>query len=280
MTTSTIAAAAPEYRGRGNVSDRMEYSGFKSREIAPGVHMLGGCFVGTLEGAHFHSHVSAYLIVGSTGSLLVDTGHPKDWVNIEPFVRAIIGDGLSYVFPTHEEYPHAGNLGAILEAFPGCTAVGDLRNYHLYYPEHEARFSTRGAHDSIDLGGRRFDFLPAVIHDLPTTLWGYDSGAGMLFVSDAFAYSHSEHAECTLFSTELPVAPTIAETGLVLDRALYWTRFTDCRDLIDQMHGLLERNRTHFIAPAHGNVVTNPVELTALMDEALLASRLRASGGG
>lgn len=277
MAQTAPAASAAEYRGRGNVSDKMDYTGFKTRLIAPGVHLLGGCFTGMLEGQHFHSHVSAYLIEGSDWAAMVDTGHPKDWVNIEPFIHQTVGDKLRYVLPTHEEYPHAGNLGAMLRAFPKVQAVGDMRNFHLYYPDLEDRFVNAAVGTQFDLGGRYLEVLPAVIHDLPTTRWGYDSGSRMLFVSDAFAYSHSEHSECTLFSVELPTAPTVAETGLVLDRALYWARFTDSRPLIDAMHQMLVDYPTSIIAPAHGNVVTNPAELTLLMDEALMAARLKAA---
>jgi flavorubredoxin len=275
MSGITTSASAAEYRGRGNVTDKMEYTGFKTRQVAPGLHLLGGCFTGMLEGSHFHSHVSAYLIVGTDCAALVDTGHPKDWVNIEPFIRSVAGDRLRYIFPTHEEYPHAGNLGSLLRAFPHAVAVGDMRNYHLYYPDLEPRFLNAADHQRFELGGRHLEILPAVIHDLPTTRWAYDSGSRALFVSDAFAYSHNEHAHCTLFSVELPSAPSVAETGLVLDRALYWARFADLQPLIDAMHAMLDAYPTSIIAPAHGNVVTNPAELTALMDEALMAARLK-----
>lgn len=278
MVQPATVASAPEYRGRGNVTDKMDYTGFKTRLIAPGVHLLGGCFTGMLEGSHFHSHVSAYLIEGTEHAAMIDTGHPKDWVNIEPFIRSIVGDKLRYILPTHEEYPHAGNLGVLLRAFPKAQVVGDVRNYHLYYPELEDRLVETPAGTRLDLGGRHVEVLPAIIHDLPTTRWAYDSGSRMLFVSDAFAYSHTEHSECTLFSEELPTAPTVAETGLVLDRALYWARFTDSRPLIDAMHQMLHDHPTSIIAPAHGNVVTNPEELTQLMDEALTAARLKAMG--
>lgn len=266
-----------EYRGGGNVTDRMEYEGFHSREVAPGIHMMGGCFVGTIGGDAFHSHVTAYLILGSSGSMMIDTGHPKDWPNIRNYVRSVVGDDLDWIFPTHEEYPHSGNIGSLLSEFPRAVAVGDVRNFHLYYPQHEKRFRTRKAHERIDLGGREVVALPAIIHDLPTSMWAYDTAAQMMFVSDAFAYSHEFKNQCTMYSTELPTPPSKAETGLVLDRALYWARFSDSTSLIHEVHQLLKDYPVRMIGPAHGNVVTNPVEITRIMDDALIAARLPPS---
>ena len=117
--------------------------------------------------------------------------------------------------------------------------------------------------------------LPGVIHDLPATSWAYDDRDGLLFVSDAFAFSHYSDAECVQFTEELPFRPKLEDTRMVLDVALYWTKFSDSRGLIEAMHRMLEACPTRMICPAHGNVVTNPSELSALMDEAFLANGIQ-----
>lgn len=255
------------------LTNSMIYSGFHSREIAPGVHILGGCFEMAMYGRAFHTHASAYLICGDAGAILVDTGHAKDNENIEAYIKSVVGDDLLYIFPTHEEYPHAGNIASLLTAFPKATAIGEVRNYHLYYPELYAsgRFRQMKVGETIELPGRRFEVLPAIIHDLPASYWAYEARSKIMFVSDGFGYSHTHESECTLFSTELPTPPTLADTRMVLDLALYWTRFADKRDLVEQVQALLVRYPTAMIAPAHGNVVTNPRELSILMDQALLS---------
>lgn len=252
-------------------TNRMIYSGFNTRDMGDGMHLLGGCFHAQMYGRSFHSHGTAYLVLGDEAALIVDTSHAKDAAPTADYVRAHLGDRKLFIFPTHEEYPHAGNLGGLLDAFPEAQVVGDVRNFHLAYPEAFAagRFHTVAAGDSIDLGGRTITFLPAIIHDLPNTLWAWDDLTATMFVSDAFGFSHYETEECTLFSDELPTPPTVADSKQVLDLALYWTRFAEKEGLIGEMERLFAAYPPRRIAPAHGSVVTQPADLAEPMNEAL-----------
>jgi flavorubredoxin len=256
------------------IQNRMEYHGFSTRQIASGAYLLNGCFHMTMYGRQFHTHTAAYLIHGRDASVLVDTGHAKDGPRIEAFIRSIAGDELTYIFPTHEEYPHAGNLDALLTAFPKAKAVGEVRNYHLYHPQHDrdGRFIQMEPGERLELGDRALTILPGLIHDLPATNWAHDDGSELLFVSDAFAFSHYHEDECTLLTHELPSKPTMEDTRMVLDLALYWVRFSDNQGLIEAVHRMLLENKTRMICPAHGNVITDLAELTALMERAFLAN--------
>ncbi|WP_238366878.1 MBL fold metallo-hydrolase [Mesobacterium pallidum] len=255
-------------------TNRMIYSGFKTRDIGDGIHLLGGCFHARMYGKSFHSHGSAYLILGEDAALIVDTCHAKDAQQAARYLSDHLGDRRLYIFPTHEEYPHAGNLGGLLDAFPDAIVLGDVRNYHLYHPEayDAGRFRPIAAGDRIDLGGRVVHALPAIIHDLPNTLWAWDDRSATMFVSDAFGFSHYETDECTLLSDELPTAPTVEDSKQVLDLALYWTRFAEKDGIIGQMEELFAAYPPARIAPAHGSVVTQPRELAELMNAALHAT--------
>jgi flavorubredoxin len=260
------------------VQNKMEYHGFSTRQIASGAHLLNGCFHMTMYGRQFHTHTAAYLIRGSHASVLIDTGHAKDGPRIEAFIRSVIGDELTYIFPTHEEYPHAGNLDALLKAFPKAKAVGEVRNYHLYHPGHDqdGRFLQMEAGEKLSLGGRTLTILPGLIHDLPATSWAHDDGSELLFVSDAFAFSHYREDECTLLTDELPSKPTVDDTRMVLDLALSWVRFSDNRGLMESVRRMLRENKTRMICPAHGNVITDVAELTVLMERAFLANGIKS----
>lgn len=262
---------------RGTTGNRMEYQGFSTRQITPSAHLLTGCFHMSMYSREFHTHASAYLVIGSTGSVLIDTGHAKDGPRIEAFVRSVVGDGLTHIFPTHEEYPHAGNLAALLHSFPRARAIGEVRNYHLYYPDlaRAGRFRQMAAGESIDLGDRRLTVLPAIIHDLPASSWAFDDKDALLFVSDAFGFSHYSSAHCTLLTSELPFAPAADDTRMVLDLALYWSRFADNRGLVAGMRKMLDQYRPRVICPAHGNIVDDPQTLAVLMEEALLANGVK-----
>jgi flavorubredoxin len=268
-------------RGQNAVSqNRMEYHGFSTRQISPGAFLLNGCFHMSMYGRQFHTHAAAYLLQGRESSVLIDTGHAKDGPRIEQFIRSVVGDDLTYIFPTHEEYPHAGNLDALLTAFPKAKAVGEVRNYHLYYPEHDrnGRFVPMAIGEALDLGGRKLTVLPALIHDLPATYWAHDDGDQLLFVSDGFGFSHYSTDQCTLLSHELPFRPGLEDTRMVLELALYSVRYSDNHGTVEALNRMLQENPTRMICPAHGNVVTDLAELSELMNRALLANGIKKSG--
>lgn len=241
------------------------------REIADGTYWIGGCIVGLVAGMTHHTGVSAYVVVGDTKSVLVDTGHPKNWREIETGLREVLGDRpLDYVFPTHQELPHAGNLARLARTYPDALVVGDLRDYHLAYPDLVDRFRPCSVGESIDLGGRRFHFVDAVIHDLPTTLWAFDDGGRTLFVSDGYAYQH-EHTsgQCAMLAEELPAPPTPEQGKFITRGALYWTRYVPMDPILRKVHEMTSTLGARIIAPAHGNVIADPNRTLGVLDEIL-----------
>jgi flavorubredoxin len=204
-----------------------------------------------------------YLVAGSEKSLLVDTAHPKDWPVVEQQLDEILGSGIpevAYVFPTHSEVPHSANLGRLLEKFPSATACGDMRDYHLVFPEYEDRFIQVKSGDSLDLGGTSFLFMDAIVRDLVTSLWGYDTKRHVLFPGDGFAYMH-QHAtdECGKVAEELPELPVPEFTAIFAKHALYWTQFTNIEPHIRGLDALLgSEYPVDVIAPGHGCPITDP----------------------
>ena len=107
------------------------------RQLAEGVYWLTDCLVMEHEGETIHAYSSAYLVHGDERSMIVDTGHPKDWASIEAQLDRLEAIGIppiEYIFPTHAEVPHAANLGRLLNKYPDLIAVGDVRDYHLFFP--------------------------------------------------------------------------------------------------------------------------------------------------
>lgn len=259
------------------------------RQIADGVFWIGGCLSAYSAGAEVHYHVSSYLVVGSDASLLVDTGDPAHAPIVAAQIeRALDGRDLDYVFPTHPEIPHAGNLPMLLARYPSARAVGDVRDYFMHYPEFSGRFERRVPGDRIDLGGREFRFLPAHIRDLENTMWGHDSGSGTLFVSDGFSYIHDVPqpegddepvhlpGQCRLLSGEMPLPPTVEQAAYGTGRALYWTRFVDVTSAFAAIEQLLDELPTNLIGPAHGNVID---DVAGMLRTSLAAHRrVYASG--
>jgi hypothetical protein len=238
------------------------------RAIAPNVFWLGGCLAVEMVGREVHGHSSAFLVRGASRSLLVDTGSPQDWPQVSDALDQYLeGRPLDYVVPTHPELPHAGNLPRLLEKYPAAVAIGDVRDYHCYYPAYRDRLRSCEAGTEIDLGGGMvFTVLAAVIRDLPNTVWGYESSQQVLFVADGMSHTHHPEldddealhlpGECGLLTSEIGQPPTLDQAAFFAGRALYWSRFVDnSAALFEQFRLLLEEFPTRIIAPGHGNVI-------------------------
>ncbi|MFE3175229.1 MBL fold metallo-hydrolase [Amycolatopsis sp. NPDC059090] len=256
-----------------------------ARRIAAATHWLGGCMQAMASDGPVHYHVSAYLISGSTHTVLIDTGDPRHWPLIEAQLdEALAGRSLDYLLPTHPELPHAGNLPALLARYPGAEVVGDVRDYHLHYPEYSHRLRPLAPGDRLDLGDRQLELAEAYIQDLPNTVWAYDPGDRVLYVSDGFSFVHDVPAlpsmgddepghrpgECRLLSTEMPAAPTVDQAAYGTGRALYWTRYVDVTDTFGKIGEFLATRPADLIAPAHGNVIA---DVPRMMKTALAAHR-------
>jgi flavorubredoxin len=241
------------------------------REIAPGVFWLSSCLEVHQNGRSVHNHNSCFLLTGAERTVLVDTGMPYDYAEIAAQVAKILnGRALDYVFPTHPEAPHMGNIGPLIAIYPDLRLVGDLRNYHLYFPGSEARFVTMAAGESLDLGGLDLKLIPAFVHDLPNSLWAYEQTHRILFVSDAYPYTHEHSAgECGLFAEELASTPNPEDTTLVIERALSWSRYVDADLVAEDIDACTALYPASMIAPAHGGVITNPEKIAAVFKAGL-----------
>ncbi len=242
----------------------------ESREIASGIWWLGGCLEAGTSTGPVHYHVSCYLVIGDEKAVLIDSGDPAhETAVIRGLAKALNGRKLDFILPTHPEIPHAGNIPALVEAYPEVRIVGDVRDYHLHWPDVVSRLEPLVAGDRIDLGGRTLEVVPAHIRDLHNTLWAFDTAARMLFVSDGFAFIHElppgeleddepihRQHQCRLMSSEMPsVAVSVDAAAYGAGRSLYWTRFVDVSAAFDEIEGLISTNDVRLIGPAHGAVI-------------------------
>lgn len=241
-------------------------------EVAPRIWWLGNCLVAHPPTGEVHTGVWAHLVIGEEKVLLFDTGLPQGWRKFSAQLDAVLGDRqIDYVMPSHPEFPHSGNLPALLDKYPGATAVGDMRDYHLHYPEHADRLHTKREGDEIDLGGGyRIRVVEAVLRDMPNTLWAYEVSQRVLFVADGFAYLHRPEGsladgdvdvdthspgDCGRISGVGDSFPSLADILHYCSMAFYWSRFRNDSDInFDRLQALLESNPTSILAPSHGNV--------------------------
>ncbi len=163
-----------------------------------------------------HEPCSAFVILGSERTLMLDTGHYGLWYSLEGQLDAVLkGRPLDYVFVSHQEVPHTGNLGRLLRKYPKAVAVGDVRDYHLFHPEIDLdRLVPKRHGDRIDLGDREIVLLDAIWKDLNGTMWAYDTRLRMLFSVDLFGYIHLDDENvCGTMLHEMQAAQFQAVTG-------------------------------------------------------------------
>jgi len=246
------------------------------REIAPGVFWIGGCLTQKFKGREYHGYNAAFIVTGSEASLLVETGHPKDFPAVEDHIRKVMARPgvapLKHIFITHQETPHSGGLGRVLDKYPGLDIWGDVSDYHLAFPQHAhlLHFMTEG--DSIDLGDRKFVAVEPVVRDLRTTWWGFDDKTRTLFPGDGFAYSHYHwDGHCGLVAEEATSLDLADVSAVFAERALYWTTMVDMNLYVDRLVEVMTKLDVQVVAPTHGLPVTDLPRTFPKIKDGLLA---------
>ena len=248
------------------------------REIVPGVFWLGQCLEQHFQGKVYHSYTAAFLIIGSESSLLVETGHPGDFAEINRQVKDIVlpkESKIEHLFITHQETPHSGGLGRFLEEYSDLkTIYGDTSDYHLAFPEHLEKLRHMKIGDSINLGDRDFTVVEPVIRDMRTTLWGVDMKERVLFPGDGFAYSHYHwDGHCGKTAEEAESLDLIDVSAVFAERALFWTKYVDMNIYVDRLEEVIEEFDIKVIAPTHGLPIKNIAQTLPKIRKGLVAAK-------
>jgi len=141
-----------------------------------------------LPGAGFLP-VNAFVIKAKE-PVLVDTGMGID---SEQFMKALESaidpQDLKWVWLTHDDADHTGNIQKVLEAAPGAQIVANslavLRMSTAWpVPMHRVHWLNPG--DSIAVGDRRLTAIRPPLFDNPTTIGIYDDKSEAFFSADCF----------------------------------------------------------------------------------------------
>jgi flavorubredoxin len=248
------------------------------REIAPNIYWIGGCIQIEFLGKLVHNHAAAFLIVGGEHAMLIDTGYPAHWDATKQHIDEILdGRDLTLIAPTHSELAHAGNLSRLLADYPEARIVGDVSDYHLFYPDAVDKLEPWPHDTPLPLGtGYDVRFFRGPVRDLPATQWIYEASQQVMFVGDGFAYSHSPHVgpldepghlegQCRMFSSELPRQLTPHDAMFVTKSALVWAAYMDASPLREEVDDLFARHPVRLVAPGHGNVIDNREDIESVI---------------
>jgi flavorubredoxin len=158
----------------------------KPHQAMPGIEVLPAHF--PIPGAGFLP-VNAFVIEAEE-PVLVDTGMG---IESEEFMKALESiidpHALKWVWLTHDDADHTGNIQKVLEAAPGARLAANslavLRMSTAWpVPMHRIHWLNPG--DSISVGDRTLTAVRPPLFDNPTTIGIYDNKTEAFFSADCF----------------------------------------------------------------------------------------------
>lgn len=136
-------------------------------------------------------HMNAMVIRGCE-PVVVDTGAPVDRESVLEQVFGLVEpEDVRWIFISHDDVDHYGNMAALMEACPRATIVGSWYLMQRMSAEGPMPSPNRwrwvGDGESIDVGDRTLRAVRPPLYDSPTTRGLLDPVTGVYWASDCFA---------------------------------------------------------------------------------------------
>lgn len=216
-----------------------------------------------VAGEYGYEAVHVYVLLNEGRPILIDCGsHIHREAIMRDMLEVLDGATPDYIFLTHSELPHSGNIQVVAELWPTIKVI--VSNVMLPYievlpvlPLTQITAAVPGA--AINYETRRLEFVDALLKDQPGSQWIYDSRTGTLFTGDGFGYYHPE-ADNGRFSDEIEGGITQEQFQIYhyhTFRFLRWVKAARMNADIDKMFG---RRDVRVIAPIHGSAIRTDVE--------------------
>lgn len=158
------------------------------------LHLAGDAWLvrgGPGDGSPGGPPVDANALVLTDGEpVLVDVGAGADRDRYWAQVEALVDPGeVRWIFLSHDDADHRGNLGEVLSRCPAATVVAGRRLIHrlthdLDVPADRCRWVEDG--DVVDVGDRPLLAVRPPAYDLPTTRGLFDASTGVYWGADCF----------------------------------------------------------------------------------------------
>jgi glyoxylase-like metal-dependent hydrolase (beta-lactamase superfamily II) len=131
------------------------------------------------------------LVIRGAEPVIVDTGTPNNREQWLTDVFSLVDPlDVRWIFLSHDDVDHYGNLAQVLEACPNAVFVtsffiGERMGVLLDNPLPRSRWINDG--DVLDVGDRLLVAARPPVYDNPTTRGLFDASTGVYWASDAFA---------------------------------------------------------------------------------------------
>jgi flavorubredoxin len=141
-------------------------------------------------GQPLYVYLNSMVIRGSE-PMIVDTGtiaNRTQW--LEDVFTLVDPQDVRWIFISHDDVDHTGNLDETMTACPNATLVCNWamveRHTNCFnFPLWRCRWVADG--DSLDIGDRTIAAVRPPVYDSPTTRGLYDPSTGVYWAADAFA---------------------------------------------------------------------------------------------
>jgi flavorubredoxin len=205
------------------------------------------------------------LVIKGPEPIIVDTGTPANREQWMKDVFSIVDPGdVRWIFLSHDDVDHAGNLAEILEACPNAKLISTWfmieRHTSVFdFPLDRCRWVNDG--ESWSAGDRTMTALTPPLFDSPVTRGLYDSRTGVYWAVDSFATPlpapMDDIAQCD---------PAAWKDGLEFFNRLNspWFKMLD-QHKYEQHVDRVQRLEIDTIAACHSPVIKRP-QLTAAFD--------------
>ncbi len=224
------------------------------RHILGDIYQLGECE----PGESGHEAVHAYALLNRGSPLLIDCGSHLHTRSIMADLDDLLGGRPpAYIFLTHSELPHAGNLRSVIGKWPHIHVL--VSHVMLPYieiapvvPQGQVHVVAPGK--VLELAGRKLVFLSALLKDQPGSHWIYDPETRCLFTGDGFGYYH-EAGACRALSSEVEGGIRVEQFRAFHENAFRFLRWVLPDKLFTDLDALFARYPIEVIAPTHGNAI-------------------------
>ena len=210
----------------------------KSYEAMPGIEVLPAHF--PVPGAGLLP-VNAFVIKAKE-PVLVDTGMGIDSEELMKGLKSIINPrDLKWVWLTHDDADHTGNLQKVLEAAPNSRLVAfslAVLRMSTAWPVPMDRVCWLNPGDSISVGDRKLTALRPPLFDNPTTIGFYDDTSEALFSADCFGAIIPSPAQSTDDVAEGDLTQGMAGWASLDSRWVHMVKQSDFTQSLDKIRQL------------------------------------------
>jgi flavorubredoxin len=131
------------------------------------------------------------MVIRGAEPVVVDTGMKENREQYLADVFSLVDpDDVRWVFISHDDVDHTGNLNILMESCPNATLVINWFMVERMGASLEVapqRWRWLGDGDHLDVGDRRLQLVRPPIFDSPTTRGLYDPATGVYWAADSFA---------------------------------------------------------------------------------------------